>query len=700
MTELLSRSFRQGRPCFPGENKHKAMKIFTFKLAVPVILCCLLLNNLSGQVADTRQWVTSNFAKGRVPPFSFRYGGVESRDFITGWKYAVERLHVDDPNIQKSIYSYRDRKTGLLVKCIVTCYTDFPAVEWTVKFLNGSGSNTPVIEQAEVISHRFDYAQKGSFILHHSLGSSGQRSDFQPMDDPLQPGKAITMMPAGGRSSDNTALPFFNIEAPGQQGMVVAVGWTGHWQAGVEQTGDHSVSLSAGMGKMHLVLYPGEEIRTPGICLLFWKGEDRMTGHNRFRQFILAHHSRKIDGHFAEYPLSGSFDYGDPAPCNEYNCLTAEFAIALVKRYQQFMIVPESFWLDAGWYTGCGWNKGDWWQNVGNWTPEKDRFPDGLKPVSDAVHAAGAKFMVWFEPERVRKGTQFEKEHPEWLLRFPGDDNALFDLGNKEARLWLTDYISDFIKKEGIDYYRQDFNFDPAPYWEKNDKPDRIGMSEIRHIEGLYAYWDSLLVRFPGLLIDNCASGGRRLDLETTSRSAPLWRTDYQYGEPNGYQCHTYGLSFYLPIHGTSVYKTENYSFRSGLGGTMVMNWEVTGRNSESIPAIQKCIADYKSLRPYFYGDYYPLTGTPGMTLDSVWIAYQLNRPGEGDGIVLAFRRKDSMEESLAVKFRGLDPAASYELANEGSGTLVKTGAELMRQFVLSIPDKPGSILVRYRKIP
>ena len=110
----------------------------------------------------------------------------------------------------------------------------------------------------------------------------------------------------------------------------------------------------------------------------------------------------------------------------------------------------------------------------------------------------------------------------QWLLRLPADHNALFNLGNRDARLFLTDYMSDFIRKEGIDYYRQDFNMDPTPFWESNDKDDRIGISEIRHIEGLYAYWDSLLVRFPKLLIDNCSSGGRRLVLETISRGAPL----------------------------------------------------------------------------------------------------------------------------------------------------------------------------------
>lgn len=645
------------------------------------------------------QWIKQHFAKGIIPPFSFEYGGKNSDDFIAGWDYRIEKVNSSEPNSEEMIFHYQDPAGGLRVSCLVTYFTDFHAVEWMLKFSNTSAQSSPVIEKAASIHHTFTTTDSGSFILHHAKGSNAERSDFQPIDETLQAGKHVYLTPAGGRSSDNTAFPFFNLEMPGKQGVMIAVGWTGKWYADILQKDSQSVCLTSGMEKMQLSLYPKEEIRTPKICLLFWNGEDRMIGHNQFRQFILAHHSRKIDGRFAGYPLSGSFDYGDPSPCGEYNCLTSEFAVALVKRYQQFRILPEVFWLDAGWYTGCGWDKekGEWWQNVGNWTVDKERFPGGLRPVADAVHAAGAKFMVWFEPERVRPGTQIDREHPEWLTKIKGRDDYLFDLGNRDARLWLTNYISDLIKKEGIDYYRQDFNFDPMPYWNASDHPGRIGIAEIRHIEGLYAYWDSLLVRFPKLLIDNCASGGRRIDLETTSRSAPLWRTDYQYGEPNGYQCHTFGLNFYLPIHGTAIYKTDSYTFRSGLGGTAVMNWEVTGKESEPIPAIQKKIKDYLNLRPYFYGDYYPLTGSRNTTRDNAFLAYQLNRPDKGDGIIIAFRRKECTDETIKIKLGGLDPKATYDLIFEDYGLkMQKNGLELTEGIDISIPQKPASLLIRY----
>ena len=83
------------------------------------------------------------------------------------------------------------------------------------------------------------------------------------------------------------------------------------------------------------------------------------------------------------------------------------------------------------------------------------------------------------------------------------DTYLLFDLGNPKACEWLSRYIGDMLEENAIDYYRQDFNMHPDIYWAANDEPHRAGMKEIRHIEGLYRFWDYLLKRFPNLLIDN-----------------------------------------------------------------------------------------------------------------------------------------------------------------------------------------------------
>ncbi len=644
---------------------------------------------------DVGQWISEQFAEKKVPPFSFVYGGRSSDLFITRWDYRRETVESADPAREESVVTYSDRETGLAVRCFLTRFRDFPAVEWVLKFQNRSDRNTPLLEKAAVLRHSFTGRQSGPFLLHRARGSNAERSDFQPIDTELKVGDSVYMTPSGGRSSDTTAFPFFNLELPGQQGVVAAVGWSGKWYAEIQRPEESALSVKAGMEKMQLVLYPREEIRTPRIALLFWEGADRMTGHNRFRQFILAHHTRKIGGKMAELPFAAGLGYGGPAPCNEYSCLTESYAVALVDRFRRFRVVPEVFWIDAGWYTGCG----NWWEHVGNWTVNRENFPNGLKPVADAIHRAGAKFILWFEPERVRKGTLIEQQHPEWLLGVPGSPDLLFDLGNRDALAWLTGTISDTLAREGVDYYRQDFNFDPWRYWERKDTAQRIGMAEIRHIEGLYEYWDALLARFPNLVIDNCASGGRRIDLETVSRSSPLWRTDYQYGEPNGYQCHTYGLHFYLPLHGTGNFTFSPYHFRSSLGSALVVAWDVNSREM-SQAAMQKYIADFKRLRPYFYEDYYPLTPVRGNTGNGVWLACQFHRPKESDGIILAFRREESQEDTLPVRLRGLVESAVYEMHYEDYGLTVRnTGRELMEGIRLSIPQRPASLLAHYRQV-
>ena len=655
----------------------------------------------AGQV-DAARWIETRFARGKVPPFSFVYGDKSSKSLLPGWNYSMKRLPGDDPDVVKYLYTYTERPSGLKVECFVTGFPAFDAVEWVLHFTNTGKSDSRVLEQVKVVDLDMQAPAAGDFTLYYADGNHISKEDFHPRTTVLSTTEPFRMAPEGGRSSQGDFLPFFNLTAPsGKEGVVVGIGWTGMWYADLTKTGDRGATLVSGMKTMRLYLHPDESIRTPSISLMFWNGDDRMAGHNRFRRFVLAHHTRKVGGQMQKYPLCSGFNYRDPAPCTEYSCLTADWAIAMVKRYKQFELVPEVFWLDAGWYKGCGgpdFTGKNWYNTVGTWEVDEKRFPNGLKPLSEAAHEAGAKFMVWFEPERVAVGSQIAEEHPEWLLKRSNDpNNLLFDLGNPEALNWMCEHIGDLIEKNGIDYYRQDFNMHISPYWAEADEPDRVGIHEIRHVEGLYAYWDYLRERFPGLLIDNCAGGGRRLDLETMSRSAPLWRTDYSYGEVNGYQCHTYGLNFYLPIHGTGLYKTDPYSVRSALGSAAVLNWKLNVLEG-SIADMQQIIAQYKELRPYYYEDYYPLTGTAReLTFDNAWLAYQMHRPSDQSGIVVAFRRKDNQQGSIRVRLRGVDPAKTYRVLNDNDGTVTtRSGAELAEGIDLQIAEAPGSLLLRY----
>jgi hypothetical protein len=114
-----------------------------------------------------KQWREQHFAKGVIPPFSFVYGGEKSDSFIKNWQYQSKKIVSSEPGEEKYLYSYSDKATGLVVKCTVTCFTGFPAVEWVLHFENTSGKNTPLIEQAAAIDHSFTADGDGTFILHH-----------------------------------------------------------------------------------------------------------------------------------------------------------------------------------------------------------------------------------------------------------------------------------------------------------------------------------------------------------------------------------------------------------------------------------------------------------------------------------------------------------------------------------------------------
>lgn len=659
------------------------------------------------ELSTARRWFETSFAASDAGetrlPISFLYDGKESARLLKNWR--LERSH---PASEDGATHYRrlltDPQTGLQCRLEVRVFDDFPAVEWIGYFKNTSKVTTPILETIQPLAVTFSLTKEQKLCrIHHAKGSLWRIDDFMPLETPFDSScltRDLCLCSRSGRSSSE-ALPFFNLQM-GEAGVIGAVGWTGGWAAHFHRDGD-DVHLRAGMEETHLKLFPGEEIRTPRILLLFWEGE-RLHAHNMLRRFILAHHSPRPNGK----PLQAPICYGN------WGASTTHQQIAKAHWWKENNLPLDCFWIDAGWFGDGPFREdpstlvlSDWWNQVGNWWPNKTAYPEGLKPVGDALKEMGLGFILWFEPERVFKETYFAREHPEWLLG-PINDSYLFNLGIPEARQELTNLISNFITESGITCYRQDFNQDPAPFWKAADAADRVGMSEIRHIEGLYAFWDALLTRHPGLVIDNCSSGGQRIDLETTSRSIPLWRSDFQCFEnfdPIGMQGQTHGLSMWVPISTGCCVQPDTYAFRSALGPGIVINIITPNLNDRNPPLhypvdwLRQRLAELLRVRTYFYGDFYPLLSFS--LAEDGWAAWQFDRPDLGEGMVLALRRQRSPFAHMAAPLRGLDPKAQYELQKLDSGiTSHALGRDLMNEG-LSIPigDKPGSALFVYKRI-
>lgn len=252
------------------------------------------------------------------------------------------------------------------------------------------------------------------------------------------------------------------------------------------------------------------------------------------------------------------------------------------------------------------------WPEVGTWRIDERRYPHGIRAVFDEAHKRGLQTVLWFEPERVRPDTEIDVQHPEWLLKVDGKPNRLFNLGNAEARAWMADRIDSVIVGQGVDVYRQDFNFDPLEYWRANDAEDRQGITEIQYVIGYLAYWDELCRRHPDMLIDSCASGGRRNDLETLARSVPLLQSDYRF-EPISQQCHNYGVSFWMPYHGTGADQTtvSAYVLRSHMASCLGYGWEIWREGvltdfQPDVAELRRLMQQWQQIAPYYLGDYYP----------------------------------------------------------------------------------------------
>jgi len=442
------------------------------------------------------------------PPFSFFYDGKPSNELLKNWLVKRNSQKLDAQRTEHTLV-YTEPAGRLQVRCVLIEYDDFPTVEWTLHFKNTGSGDTPIIEKIQALDIELSRGGDGEFLLHHNVGSPANGNDYGPLETSLGRNATKRLGGAGGRPT-NKDWSYFNLEWSGE-GVIAAVGWPGQWAAEFVRDNARGLKLRAGQELTRFKLLTGEEVRSPLIVLQFWKGS-WIAAQNVWRRWMMAHSMPKPGGKLPQPQLlaSSSRQYNEMVDANEAT------QIMFINRYLDEDIKLDYWWMDAGWYV----HHGGGWPRVGTWEVDAVRFPRGLRAISDYAHSKGLKTLVWFEPERVAAETWLTKNHPEWVLG--GAKGGLLNLGNDTVRKWLTEHVDRLLKEQGIDLYRQDFNIDPLGYWRGADAPDRQGISEIRHVTGYLAYWDELRRRHPNMLIDSCASGGRRNDLETMRRAVPL----------------------------------------------------------------------------------------------------------------------------------------------------------------------------------
>ncbi len=456
---------------------------------------------------------------------------------------------------------------------------------------------------------------------------------------------AYTLKPFPDGRSSNGAMPFA-VLCDGQKHRAVAcaIEWSGMWEMSFRQSAvdygvkpdGYQVEWSAGMAGLKLDLMPGEKLPMPRVVLAVSPG-GLDAGCSGLRRHIRRHITPKLAG-------------GEPLPPTSFNHWFAfdnDFNEESLSKAVPFCAEAglEYFCVDGGWFTG-GFRLG-----IGNWSEgDVARFPKGIKPFSDLVRASGMKYGTWFEPEYAHEDSEIYRAHPEWFWRSPSAETRpswaeglsswftaphthLMNFGLSEVREWWVNRFVRAYEEWGMRWVRWDFNQVPRLNWEEGVPTGKIGWRQIEHITGLYTTLDEIMKACPDLLIEQCASGGNRVDVGLARRGHTFWMNDHT-TNTDLVRSFQVALNRILPGNYPNTnlcqkrHDFTDYDFLShGLGGFGFSGrvWEMPRPDFERF---KSAISRFKAYRHLLLENFETLQGNPGDAQD--FLRATFGKPGAG----------------------------------------------------------------------
>ncbi len=617
-------------------------------------------------------------------PYDFSVGGESLKENLDEWAFEVSEESEIGQVYEGGKTAYvtlTHMRSSLVATVEATIYEESATCEWTVFIENTGEENSAVISDFYSINTSLP---TGKAELYYSKGSDTAAIDFSLAK------KSITSLGTefSGVEGKPTEmyLPYFNICGE-NHGILFSVGWSGQWKAELKKDGGNT-HIVAGQESFEAYLLSGEKVRSPLVSLGFYENDNALKGFNTFRNWIIncVYPENLTDKTMTMLEVAGPM-----------STRTSDEIIEILDGIRpEIYENVNCFWMDAGWYN---YTEG-WYDGVGNWTPDASRYDNGISELSSYAEGVGCGHVLWYEPERVSYGTDFYNvgiQNEGWLIDV-GSDNLMWNLANDDAWEYYATTLLASMQENGVTVYRQDFNFAPLEYWEKADAElynGRTGICENHYITNLYKYLDYLTENIDGLIIDNCASGGKRLDLEMTKRSIPVWRSDYNCAVHNDLseatQAHTYGLSFWLPISGTCLNVTDEYSVRSG-----IMPCTLIGFGGYDSPAF----GFYNEQRELMLGNYYPLES--GNSDTSEILAMQYSDWENLNGEAFIYKRADVDDDEYTLVLNGLMTDAQYEVYDIDAPDDIYTlsGAQLMSEGIsIQLPEGEKAIIIMYSAV-
>jgi alpha-galactosidase len=612
------------------------------------------------------------------------WGGLERAAAAPGSSHAIVTLvHAIRP-ITVKVHTQLDG-TAILTRWLeVTNRGTRPAALATV------GSWSGVLRQND----RWRSHLEGSNLPLYSIGYFGgaqavEEGDFHWHDLPAA-GYRID----GRYRRERWRFPFFVVRnnATGEF-FIGELAWTGGYSLifdldseAARSRGDEAAALTFSAGpdapSPQRVIAPAETVSTPEVHLgLVYGGLDEAVQamHAHLRRSVFVPQARGHGG-WVESGIGPELE------------ITAEQTFHAIDVAGQ--VGAEVFFIDASWY---GAPHSDWWRTVGDWNVDRQRFPQGLKPFRDRVHAAGMLWGLWMDAERIGDKSRVAQEHPDWLaMNYDGkrEMGGQLDLTNPAAAKWMEEQIGRVISANQCDFFRLDYNTDPR----RGIKRVQDGYVENgywRYYQTLYAIYDRLRARFPEVVFENCASGGSRSDIGMSRRFDHTDVTDWQIA-PRSFLI-TNGMSLALPpehmdrlVGGQDGQSAAEYAFQWRT--VVFMQPKVAflyPRGAQPNPVFMErtkhWVELYKNFIRPFLGSSRVYHHTPEVTgFDPHgWGVLEMAAEDRTRAICGLFQLAAASAPEYRLRWRGLDRSRRYQVTFDNSGeTIPVDGFTLMNEGI------------------
>ena len=309
------------------------------------------------------------------------------------------------------------------------------------------------------------------------------------------------------------------------------------------------------------------------------------------------------------------------------------------------------------------------------------------------------KTLVWFEPERVTDVDSLVARHgykKEWAIIRPGISAISNNIGDPDCYQWIVDRVTDMLRENRVEMYREDNNSDPAANWaflDAQEGVERQGISECKFIDAHYRMWDDFIActeSYGGCsFVDSCASGGGRNDLESMRRGIPLLRSDSDRTTTAIRLSMTTAFNKWIPFCGANTKEkkgeldptgdSDPYVWRASYLASLNVDSQFVQDPEQDFSILRNGLKEWKQVAPYLLKEFYVLTPWHSGRDNAGFTAFSYLDPETQTGVLLAFRQERNRQRKLRLDLPFVEPDMCCKLADADTGEVTELSGEEMK---------------------